>query len=78
MGMNSILGTAIQGLHQGAQGLRRVASEIASPQKTSFSKPTDLSRAMVEMQQHAIQAKASIKAMKSADETLGSLFDERV
>lgn len=76
--MNTILGSALQGIQQGTQGLRRVASEIANTQKAPPSNATDLSRAMVEMQQHTLQAKASVKALKTADETLGSLFDERV
>jgi len=33
---------------------------------------------MVEMQQQVIQTKASVKALKSANEAIGTLFDERV
>lgn len=76
MAINSIMGPAVQGIQRGFQGLRRVASEIASTQQTSQTNPTDLSRAMVEMKQHANQAKASVKALKTADEMLGTLFDE--
>lgn len=79
MAINSISGPAVQGIQRGIHGLRRVASEIASNQQASqTSKPTDLSRAMVEMQQHAIQTKASVKALQSSNDALGALFDERV
>jgi flagellar hook-associated protein FlgK len=71
------MGSALAGIDRGFQGIRRVASEIASVQKSQQPQPTDLSRAMVEMQQHAHQAKASVKVMKTADQMLGTLFDER-
>ena len=77
MGINSIIGPAVQGIQHGVRGLRRVASEIAGQQSTQQTQSTDLTRAMVEMQQHAIQTKASVKALKSGDDALGSLFDER-
>ena len=57
--------------------MRRVASEIAGSQQPRQSQPTDLSRAMVELQQHAHQTKASVKVMRSVDESLGTLFDDR-
>ena len=78
MAINSITGPAIQGIQKGFQGLRRVASEIASVKQTTQSSPTDLSRAMLEMKQHATQTKASVKVLQTADEVLGTLIDERV
>jgi hypothetical protein len=78
MAINSITGPALQGIHKGFQGMRRVASEIASSKQTTQSQPTDLSRAMVEMKQHANQTKASVKVLQTADDMLGTLFDERV
>ncbi|MGD9163485.1 MAG: hypothetical protein PVF13_01870 [Chromatiales bacterium] len=78
MAINSITGPALQGTHKGLQGIRRVASEIASAQQTTQSNPTDLSRAMVEMKQHANQTAASVKVLQAADDLLGTLIDERV
>jgi hypothetical protein len=78
MAINSITGPALQGVHKGLQGMRRVASEIASAQQTTKSNPTDLSRAMVEMKQHTNQTKASVKVLQAADDLLGNLIDERV
>jgi hypothetical protein len=78
MAINSITGPAIQSVHKGFQGMRRVASEIASAQQATQSKPTDLSRAMVEMKQHANQTAASVKVLQAADNLLGTLIDEQV
>jgi hypothetical protein len=77
MAINSIMGPALQGVHRGLQGMRRVASEIASAQQATQTKATDLSRAMVEMKVHANQSKASVKVLQAADNLLGTLFDER-
>jgi len=77
MAINSIMGTAVLGIQKGFQGLRRVASEIASNQKSTQTNPSDLSRSMVQMKQYANQAEASVKALKVADKIQGSLFNER-
>lgn len=77
MAINSIMGPSLLGIQKGFQGMRRVASEIASTQQTQQTKPTDLSRAMVEMKVHANQTKASVKALQAADDVLGTLIDER-
>ncbi|MCU7796581.1 MAG: hydrolase [Candidatus Thiodiazotropha sp. (ex Semelilucina semeliformis)] len=77
MAINSIMGPSLLGIQKGFQGMRRVASEIASTQQTQQAKPTDLSRAMVEMKVHANQTKASVKALQAADDVLGTLIDER-
>ena len=78
MAINSIMGPSLLGIQKGLQGMRRVASEIAGATRSPETRPTDLSRAMVEMKQHANQAKASVKALKAADDMLGTLLDERV
>jgi hypothetical protein len=78
MGINSITGPALQGIHKGLQGMRRVASEIASSNQIKQTNPKDLSRSMVEMQQHANQVKAQVKTLQTADEVIGTLIDEKV
>jgi len=77
MSTQSLTGPALQGINRGFQGLRRVASAIAQPPQARPSEPTDLSRALVEMQQYANQAKASAKALKHIDQMVGTLFDDR-
>ncbi|MCU7803095.1 MAG: hydrolase [Candidatus Thiodiazotropha sp. (ex Lucinoma borealis)] len=78
MGINSITGPALQGIQKGFQGMRKVASEIANAQQTNQAKPTDLSRAMVELQQHANQSKAQVKTLQTVNDVVGTLIDERV
>jgi cell division protein FtsB len=78
MGINSITGPALQGIQKGLEGMRRVASDIASVNQTRQSNPKDLSRSMVEMQQHANQIKAQVKTLQTADEVLGTLIDEKI
>ncbi|MDJ0805313.1 MAG: hydrolase [Gammaproteobacteria bacterium] len=77
MGIHSITGPAMKGIQSGIHGLRRVASEIASQPADPKTKPTDLTRAMVEMQQHTVQTKSSLKVLKTSDDMLGTLVDER-
>ena len=77
MGMNSLTGPTLQGIHRGFQGLRRVASAITNASQDQPEESTDLSRAMVELKQHANQIKTSTKALKQLDRTLGTLFDDR-
>ncbi|MES9998166.1 MAG: hypothetical protein ABW119_06385 [Candidatus Thiodiazotropha lotti] len=55
-----------------------MASDIASANQVQQSNPKDLSRSMVEMQQQANLVKAQVKTLKAADETLGTLIDEKV
>ncbi|MCU7840177.1 MAG: hydrolase [Candidatus Thiodiazotropha sp. (ex Troendleina suluensis)] len=78
MGINSITGPALQGIQKGFQGIRKVASEITNAQQTNQAKPTDLSRAMVELQQHANQTKAQVKTLQTVNDVVGTLIDERV
>ena len=77
MAINSLTGPSLQGINRGFQGLRRVASTIASPPQNQPTETTDLSRALVELKQHATQIKASSNAMSRIDQAVGTLFDER-
>ncbi len=75
MTIGPIVTTAYQGLQRGLQGMRRNAEGIA---RTTATEPSgDFSREIVEMKQHATQAKASTKALKAYNETLGTLLDIR-
>ncbi|MEJ2611985.1 MAG: hydrolase [Candidatus Thiodiazotropha sp.] len=77
MGINSITGSALQGIHNGLQSMRRVATDIARPQQAQSANPKDLSRSMVELQQSANHVKAQVKTLQTADEIIGTLLDER-
>ena len=73
MAISSISGSAVQGIQRSVQGLRRAAVQVA--QGVDPAKPVDYSRSLVEMKQHAVQVKASTRALKAYNETLGTLLD---
>jgi hypothetical protein len=50
---------------------------LADNPKHQPTAPSDLSRAMLELKQHAVQTKASSKVFKHIDQSLGTRFDER-
>ncbi|MCW8945196.1 MAG: hypothetical protein OQL27_10520 [Sedimenticola sp.] len=76
MAINSISGSALQGIQRGVQLLRRNASDIASANQFNGQIPTkDAVRALVELHQSSLQTSASVKAFKTADTLIGSLLD---
>ena len=77
MSINSITGPSLLGIQRGLNGLSRVATEVASGDQAKRIEPIDFSRAMVEMKQYEAQVKISSKALKYADQALGTLLDER-
>ena len=77
MAINSLTGPSLQGINRGFQGLRRIASAIANTPKAESTETTDMSRALVELKQHANQINASSNALKHIDQAVGTLFDDR-
>lgn len=77
MAINSISGSALNGMQRGMQGIRRSAADIAQPiTKTASAKDTlDFARSVVEMKQHEIQTKASARALQAHNDALGTLLD---
>jgi hypothetical protein len=76
MAINSITGTALQGIQRGLQGVRRNAGEIASVQNMS---PTatgkNLTRSLVELHQNELYTTINVKTLKTADQVIGTLLD---
>ncbi|MCG6967085.1 MAG: hypothetical protein LJE59_11285 [Chromatiaceae bacterium] len=71
--ISKLSNTALQGIQHSTQGITRSAAEIARA-----SRPADqdnMTRAMVELKQHELAAKANIKTLSVADKLLGSLLD---
>jgi hypothetical protein len=66
--------TALQGIQRGMQGLRRAAVQVAQ-QGSRPAAGSDFARSMVEMKQHAVQAKASTRALKAYNDSMGTLLD---
>lgn len=76
MAINSITGTALQGIQRGLQGLRRNASEIASAQNMNSGTPNkDLTRSLVELHQNELYTTINVKTLKTADQVIGTLLD---
>ena len=75
--IKSISGSALQGIQRGLQGMRRNAGEIASARQMrgSTADTVDLTRALVEMKQISYQTTASVKALRTADQMIGTLLD---
>lgn len=75
--IKSVSQSALQGIQRGLQGVRRNAAEIASARhmRSSSPAPKDLTRSLVELNQHQLQTSASIKAFRTENEIIGSLLD---
>lgn len=76
MAINSITGTALQGIQRGLQGVRRNASEIASVQNMKPGTASkDLTRSLVELHQNELYTTINVKTLKTADQVIGTLLD---
>jgi flagellar hook protein FlgE len=76
MAINSVTGSALQGIQRGLQGLRRNASEIASAQNMQTGSPSqDMTRSLVELHQNKLYTLANVKTLKTADQIIGTLLD---
>ena len=76
MTIKPIAGSALLGIQRGLNGVRQNAAEIASPRAmTGKVANRDTVRAMVELHQNSQQVSASAKALKSAEQMIGSLLD---
>jgi len=75
MNLPSITGSALQGINQGLDNMRKDAQTIASVNTTRDENTQDLAQAMVDLNASARQTEASVKVVKAADEVLGTLLD---
>ncbi len=74
--VDSVTSNALQGIQRAQNGMQRSASHIASSsQPGQHEKTKDMTRSLVELNQHKNAGLASIKVLKAADEILGSLLD---
>jgi len=76
MGVLSVQNSAVMGIQQGLNNLRRNASEIASAdQLNQAGQDTDLAGAIVGLKQSEVQVQANAKVVSAVDEVLGTLLD---
>ncbi|WP_127477567.1 hypothetical protein [Sulfurivermis fontis] len=75
MKITSAFNSALQGIRRGMEGLDRNAAQIASTaQLQGEASPTE---PLVESKVNRLQVEASAKAMRTIDEAIGSLFDDK-
>jgi hypothetical protein len=76
MGILAVQNSAVMGIQQGLNNLRRNATEIASTdQLNKAGKETDLAGSLVGLKQSELQVQASAKVVSAVDEVLGTLLD---
>ena len=75
--VDSVTSNALQGIQRAQTGMQRNASNIArsTSQLNQPEGSKDLTRSLVELNQHKNAGMASMKVFKAADELLGSLLD---
>lgn len=77
MAIGPINYSAPLGIQRGLHGMHRAALNMVQPATGPDAEGGDFARSMVEMKQHAVQAKASTRALGAYHETMGTLLDIR-
>lgn len=72
------LDTALMGIQRGLTGVGRAVAKIASTGQFNNENPDDLVKAVVQLQESKQQVQASARAVRTADEMMGTLLDEKV
>ncbi|MCK5336079.1 MAG: hypothetical protein KAQ67_07950 [Gammaproteobacteria bacterium] len=76
MGILAVQNSAVMGIQQGLNNLRRNAAEIASAdQLNQAGSETDLAGSLVGLKQSEVQVQANAKVVSAVDEVLGTLLD---
>ena len=74
----SAFNASIAGIQQGLAGMRKNASDIASSGTREQGLSTEqLTRSVVDLKANELQVQASARVLKTVDETIGSLFDDK-
>ena len=76
MGILAVQNSAVMGIQQGLNNMRKSATEIASADQLSQAgSDTDLAGSIVGLKQAEVQVQASAKVVSAVDEVLGTLLD---
>ena len=74
----SALNSALLGIQKGLTGMRKHAGDIAGASTSENGlAPENLAQSIVGLKESELQVKASAKVLKTVDETIGSLFDDK-
>lgn len=75
MNISNLFSNALLGIRRGMQGLDRNAAQIASAKELNGeASPVE---PLIDSKVNRLQVEASAKVMKSIDQALGSLFDDK-
>ncbi len=75
MNISNLFGNALLGIQRGMRGLDRNAAQIASAKELNGeASPTE---PLIDSKVNRLQVEASAKVMKTIDEAVGSLFDDK-
>lgn len=72
------LDNALMGIQRGLTGAGSAVAKIASAGQFNNENPNDLVKAVVQLHEAKIQVHASARALRTADEMVGTLLDEMV
>lgn len=76
MGILAVQNSAVMGIQQGLNNLRRGATEIASAdQLNQAGSETDLVGSLVGLKQSEVQVQANAKVVSAVSDVLGTLLD---
>jgi len=65
------------GIRRGLEGLRNTADDIASAGQMDAQNPAGTARSLVDLIGHRTQVQASAEVIKTANDLLGTLFDDK-
>ncbi len=78
MKIDGVFSQAMLGIQRGLHSARSHAAEIASAGQFDNDSPPSLVEPMVGLKLDKLQVQASTAVLKTYDEMIGSLFDEKV
>jgi len=73
--LSGALYAGVQGYNQGAEQVRQAAVDLSSANNPNREKPININQSAVELISGNLQAEASARVIKTADETLGTIID---
>ncbi len=75
MKVDNAMGTAVNGIKRGLEGLERNADEVA---RASKGEGSDVTTPLVESKMNQRQVETNVAMVKTMDEVLGTLLDEKI
>ncbi|BCO32464.1 hypothetical protein TspCOW1_25670 [Thiohalobacter sp. COW1] len=77
MKIDNAMQLALLGLNRSLAGVRDTAGQIAGTGQLQAESPAGLAGALVELKTYELQGQASAQVVKTVDEMIGSLFDDK-